>query len=142
MAKTYEGSCFCGHVTLRVTAAAVSEGYCHCASCQKWSATPVTPYMLFRESAVEITSGETFLKTFSAGGKATRAHCTHCGGAVLSHIKTAGLTDVYAPILPDYPFTPTTHVHYANRMFDMNDGLPKYADFSKGFGGTGEMIEE
>lgn len=142
MADTYSGSCFCGAITLTVTGPAVTEGYCHCPSCQKWSASPVTPYMLFPDAAVEITSGTDMLKTYSSNGKATRVHCTNCGGTVMSMIKEASLTDVYAPIVPDYPFTPTAHTYYANRMFDMNDGLPKFSDFPVGFGGTGVLIED
>lgn len=142
MEDTYEGGCFCGAIALRVTGAALAEGYCHCASCQSWSAGPITPYMLFPDAAVEITQGAEHLKTHTTGGKATRAHCTQCGGTVLSRIEAAGLTDVYAPILPTYPFTPKAHTHYANRMLDIKDGLVKYADFPESFGGTGEILDE
>lgn len=142
MTETYHGACYCGAVTLRVTGSAVAEGFCHCNSCKAWSAAPMIPYMLFPQSAVEIAGGAEHLKIFDKSGNGGRAHCSLCGGGVFARIDAAGLTDVFAPVLTDYPFTPKGHVNYAERMMDVKDGLPKFADFPESFGGTGQMIEE
>ena len=48
---TYAGSCFCGAVKLTVTGAREAMGYCHCRSCQHWSAGPVNAFSLWKPSS-------------------------------------------------------------------------------------------
>ena len=60
---------------------------------------------------------------------------------VLDH-PVAGLIDVYAATIPSLDFKPGMHVNYAGTVLPMHDGLPKFKDFPKDFGGSGEMIEE
>jgi hypothetical protein len=35
--KSYEGSCFCGAVKLKVRGDPAGMGYCHCDSCRQYS---------------------------------------------------------------------------------------------------------
>ncbi len=142
MTEKYEGSCFCGKIKLEVTGPAVTQGFCHCDSCRKWSATPVTAYVLFPEANVKVTDGEDSVGGFDRDGKARRVHCTKCGGAVMTEIPAAGIVDVYAPTIPEFNFTPEAHVNYAERMIDMADGLPKFKDMPEQAGGSGELIAE
>lgn len=142
MTEIHEGACFCGEIKLEVTGPAVAQGFCHCDSCRKWSATPVTAYVLFPQTNVRITGGGDHIGSFDRDGKARRVHCKKCGGAVMTEIPAAGLVDVYAPTIPGFKFTPEAHVHYAKRIIDMADGLPKFKDMPEQAGGSGAMIED
>lgn len=142
MTEKYEGACFCGKVKMEVTGPAVAEGFCHCDSCRRWSATPVTAYALFPDTNVKIVEGQDHVGVFDRDGKARRVHCSTCGGGLMTEIPAAGLCDVYPPVLSGFPFQPQAHVNYAERMIDMADGLPKFKDMPEEAGGSGEMMEE
>ena len=51
-----------------------------------------------------------------------------------------GLTDVMSVVLPTFSFQPSVHVHYGEKVLSMRDGLPKFKDMPKDFGGSGEML--
>jgi hypothetical protein len=53
-----------------------------------------------------------------------------------------GLTDVYAATIPSLAFQPSAHLCYAETVLPMKDGLPKFKDFPKEAGGSGEMVAE
>jgi hypothetical protein len=53
-----------------------------------------------------------------------------------------GLTDVYAAVIPDFPFRPGIHVHYQESRLVMKDGLPKMKDVPSEMGGSGVVLEE
>lgn len=53
-----------------------------------------------------------------------------------------GLVDVYAAAIPGFPFRPTMHCYYSERVLNVPDGLPKYHDYPTEFGGSGEIICE
>ena len=52
-----------------------------------------------------------------------------------------GLTDIVSGIL-DAPFEPKFHIHYAERVWFVKDGLPKFKDMPTEFGGSGETVDE
>ena len=54
---SYGGGCFCGAVQIRLTGQPVAAGYCHCASCRRWSAGPVNAFTLWKPEALEVTQG-------------------------------------------------------------------------------------
>jgi hypothetical protein len=45
-------------------------------------------------------------------------------------------------VLPTFPFKPALHVHYGEKVLAMRDGLPKYADMPKDFGGSGTTLAD
>jgi hypothetical protein len=53
-----------------------------------------------------------------------------------------GMTDVPSVVLPALAFRPTMHVHYGEKVLAMRDGLPKFKDFPKEFGGSGDVLPE
>jgi hypothetical protein len=53
-----------------------------------------------------------------------------------------GMIDVFSVVLPQLEFKPTMHVHYGEKVLAMRDGLPKFKDFPKPFGGSGETLPE
>ncbi|WP_339950095.1 GFA family protein [uncultured Albimonas sp.] len=142
MAETYAGRCFCGAVTVEVEGEPLVQGFCHCGDCRGWSAAPVTAYSLWPAAKVRITAGEDRLTRFTRDGRTVRRSCAHCGGSVLSEQTGHGLIDVYASILSGFGFAPQAHVHYAERMIDMPDGLPKFRDMPAEAGGSGEMLAD
>jgi hypothetical protein len=140
--KTYHGSCFCGEVNISVTGDPVAMGYCHCDSCRHWSAGPVNAFTLWNPASVQITKGGDNVGTYNKTPISYRKWCKTCGGHLLTEHPTLGVTDVYAAMLPELAFGPQLHVNYAEKVLTVKDGLPKFKDFPKEFGGSGEMLPE
>jgi hypothetical protein len=142
MADKHRGSCFCGAVEIEVTGEPVVMGYCHCSSCRHWSAGPVNAFTLWQPDAVKVTRGKDNLITYNKTPVSSRKTCKTCGGHVMSDHPPLKLADVYAAIIPDLKFKPSVHVNYQETVLPMKDGLPKFKDFPKDFGGSGEMLKE
>jgi len=49
---------------------------------------------------------------------------------------------VYAATIPSFPFKPSFHIHYQETVLRMKDGLPKFKELPKEFGGSGELLLE
>lgn len=140
--RTCTGTCFCGAVEIEVTGEPLAMGYCHCASCRHWSASPVNTYTIWAPGSVEVTKGEDNVGTYNKTEFSYRKWCKLCGGHLYSEHPTAGVTDVPAAVIPDLPFTPTAHINYQETVLPMRDGLPKFKDFPEEAGGSGETMEE
>jgi len=138
----YQGRCFCGAVELRVTGQPAAKGYCHCESCQKWSASPVNAFTLWSPSAVTVTRGAEQLASFRKTERSIRQWCKSCGGHVMTVHPGWDLIDVYAAVIPDLPFKAMLHVNYADRVLPLKDGLPKQHDFPSEMGGSGALLPE
>ena len=139
---TYQGSCFCGAVTVQATGAPEAMGYCHCASCRSWSAGPVNAFTLWQPDAVQVLSGGDHLRSYAKTPQSERQFCDRCGGHVMTNHPGFGLVDVYAATLPQLDFRPALHVNYAEAVLKMADGLPKLKDFPAELGGSGETVPE
>lgn len=139
---TYEGSCFCGAVQLNVTGAPVGMGYCHCDSCRKWSAGPLNAFTLWKPETVEITKGKDRIGSFNKTPGSTRKWCKDCGGHILTEHPGLGLTDVYAAVIPDFPFEAGVHVHYQETALPIHDGVVKQKDVPKEMGGSGMVLPD
>lgn len=139
MSASHTGRCYCGQVSIEITGQARMHGLCHCTSCRVWHGAPMTAFAGFPAEAVTIT-GETIQS--SHRGQSGRVACAACGGAVANLKPDWGVTVVYATMFPDMPFLPALHLHYAERVMDIADGLPKFADFPERLGGTGAMAAE
>ncbi len=140
--QVYKGSCFCGAVELTVTGEPAAMGYCHCESCRHWSAGPVNAFTLWKPEAVKITKGEENIGTFSKTPQSLRKWCKSCGGHILTDHPTMGLIDVYAAVIPDFPYEPGVHVHYQEAVLRVHDGVPKLKDVPAEMGGSGESLPE
>lgn len=140
--KTYTGKCFCGAVQLSVTGEPAAMGYCHCESCRHWSAGPVNAFTLWNPDAVVVTKGEDKLGSYAKTDNSHRKWCTSCGGHVFTEHPAMGLTDVYAAVIPDLPFSPGVHVHYAETVLQIHDGLVKQKDVPAEMGGSGVEVPE
>jgi hypothetical protein len=140
--KIYKGSCFCGAVELLVTGDPVAVGYCHCASCRKWSAGPVNAFTLWSREAVEIVNGAKFVGTYSKTPTSFRKWCTKCGGHLLADHPPWGVVDIFSATLHDFPFQAAVHVNYGETVLRIKDGLPKQKDMPAEMGGSGTLLPE
>jgi hypothetical protein len=140
--QEYKGRCFCGAVELSVVGKPEAMGYCHCTSCRQWSAGPVNAFSLWKPSAVSITRGESQLAAYSKNPSSIRKWCKVCGGHVLTEHPGFALTDVYAAVIPDFPFEPMLHVNYGETVLRIHDGLAKQKDFPSEMGGSGVALPE
>jgi hypothetical protein len=141
-ANAFTGSCFCGAVELVVTGEPAAMGYCHCTSCREWSAGPVNAFTLWKPDAVRITKGADNVGSYSKTPKSIRKWCKQCGGHLLTEHPLWDLTDVYAAVIPSFPFRPAVHVNYQESVLHLKDGLPKQKDIPSEMGGTGQLIQE
>lgn len=142
MVDTYKGACFCGAVEVEVTGSPVVMGYCHCEDCKTWAAAPINAFSLWPPSSVKLTKGEANIATFNKTKNSYRKFCKLCGGHVMSDHPGMKLVDVYVSILQGFPYKPTAHVHYGNKLVSVTDGLPKFKDMPAEFGGSGEMLPD
>ena len=141
-ASTYRGACFCGAVKFTVTGAPEAMGYCHCDSCRHWSAGPVNAFTLWKPEALKVTQGAELIGTFNKTPRSDRKWCRSCGGHLFTHHPHWNLTDVYAAVIPDFPFRAGVHVNYSETKLPMHDGLPKFHDVPQEMGGSGEAVAE
>lgn len=131
MPTTYEGSCFCGAISLEVTGEPAAMGYCHCRSCRSWSGGPVNAFSLWSPDAVKVTQGQEHLATFHKTDMSHRQYCRLCGGHLMTNHPPLKMIDVFTATIPDLPFKPMVHVNYAETVLPMRDGLPKLRDFQR-----------
>lgn len=141
-ARRVRGTCFCGSVEIEVLGDPLEMGYCHCASCRAHGGAPFTSYLLWRSSDVRVSRGAELVGHFNKSGMSDRQFCMRCGGDLLTAHPTLDLTDVKAGILPTIPFVPQVHLHYAERVMAVRDGLRKLRDFPSEAGGSGEEVPE
>jgi hypothetical protein len=142
MADRHTGICFCGAVEIEVFGDPEEMGYCHCSSCRSYTGAPVSAFILWKAESVRVTRGADLLGGFRKSELSDRRFCTRCGGHVMTHHPTLGLTDVYAAVLPDIDFTPVVHLNYAETVLPIKDGIPKHRDFPAQVGGSGEIMAE
>lgn len=140
--KSYNGSCFCGAVQFTVSGEPAAMGYCHCESCRVWSAGPVNAFTLWNPDTVKITRGADNIDTYNKTPNSYRKWCKICGGHVFTEHPGLGLTDVYAAVIPEFPFKAAVHVNYQETRLPMKDGLPKLKDFPTEMGGSGITLAE
>lgn len=138
----HSAKCFCGAVKFTVSGSPDGMGFCHCDSCRSWSASPVNGFSLWQPNSVEITEGAEHVGEYHKTDQSYRKFCTKCGGHLMTDHPEMGLVDVFSAMLPTLDFQPGLHVHYAEKVLSMPDGLPKYQDLPEEIGGTGNMIQE
>ena len=140
--NSYQGKCFCGSVQFTVTGEPAAMGYCHCESCRTWSAGPVNAFTLWKPESVKVTKGESGIGEYHKSANSHRKWCKTCGGHLFTDHPQWNLIDVYAAVIPDFPYQPGVHVHYQETRLHIKDGLPKMKDIPKEMGGSGATVAE
>lgn len=146
---TYEGSCFCGEVQFELSGAPEAMAYCHCDSCRRWSAGPVSAFTLWKPDCIQITQGLDNIAAFDKNPgtdkrtvMSNRKWCRTCGGHICTEHPAMGLVDVPAVVIRGLAFDPGFHVHYQESRHHMRDGLTKFKDLPKEAGGSGVTLPE
>ncbi|MCP5180243.1 MAG: GFA family protein [Pseudomonadales bacterium] len=139
---THKGSCFCGAVQFEVTGAPNVMGYCHCTDCAHWAGAPVNAFSLWTPSSVKVTKGEDQIGTYARTPGSQRKFCRQCGGHIFTDHPAMGMVDVYLNTVEGVTHKGTLHVFYKEKTMSVPDGLPKYQDMPKEFGGSGVELPE
>lgn len=142
MTEIHTGACFCGAVEIQATGAPLEMGYCHCGSCRAYTGAPLVAFTLWKAEDVAVIKGAEHIGRFNKTGLSDRQHCRQCGGHIMTGHPTLGFTDVYAAKLPTVRFEPSVHLHYAQAVLPIRDGLPKLKDFPAEVGGSGALVPE
>ena len=138
----YDGQCMCGAVKFGVQGEPFAMLVCHCIDCRAWSASPVNGATAFKRDQLSVTEGEVLIKKYTSSEGHNRCWCSTCGGHVFSDHPAFDLVDVYASVLEGLTFKPGAHINYAQSILPIKDGLPKFKDFPKELGGSGEMMDD
>ena len=109
-------------------------------SCRGWLNAPVHAATLWPAANVRVAKGADQLGLFKRTEASHRQFCTGCGTPVLVQHPAIGMTDVPAGGIQGLAFAPGLHVHYGEKVLAVKDGLPKFKDFPKDFGGSGDVI--
>ena len=139
---TRTSGCACGAVRIEIRGEPSVMAYCHCDSCRSWLGAPVHAASLWPTPNVTVVEGTDRLGIYKKTEASHRQFCTSCGAPVLIRHPDLGLTDVPAGSIQGLVYEPTVHVHYGEKVLAVRDGLPKFKDFPKDFGGSGEMVPE
>ena len=142
MADKHESGCFCGAVKVELSGQPGVQAYCHCSSCRGWLGAPIHAATLWPDASVRVTQGESKLGLIKKTEASHRQFCTACGAPVLVRHPAIGMTDVPAGSIQGFAFKPALHVHYGEKVLAVRDGLPKFKDFPKDFGGSGDVLPE
>jgi hypothetical protein len=140
--KTRTSSCFCGAVEVELAGEPAAQAYCHCSSCRGWLGAPIHAATLWPTPKVNVLRGADRLAVFKKTEASHRHFCTACGAPVLIRHPALGMTDVPAGSIAGFVFQPAIHVNYGEKVLAVRDGLQKFKDFPKDFGGSGEMLPE
>ena len=120
------GHCLCGQVTFETEGDPRWVVYCHCASCRRHTASPVTCFVNWNLTRVRF-SGERSIYASSPG--VSRSFCATCGTPLAYETeRRPDEIDIYINVF-DHPeaFTPQKHVYHAEHIpwFDVRDDLPR-----------------
>ena len=139
---SYTSGCFCGAVEVEIQGDPAVQAFCHCASCRGWLGAPVHAAALWPTPSVNVVRGADKLAVYKKTEASHRHFCTVSGSPVLVRHPTLGMTDVPAGTIAGLAHRPSLHVNYGEKVMAMRDGLPKFKDFPKEFGGSGETLAE
>lgn len=123
-----EGKCLCGAVKWTFSGPTSWAGYCHCESCRRNCAAPVTAFFGV-PNGLWSWSGEA-PGIYNHSALATRYFCNKCGTPMAyASIRYPGEIHFYAASLLDpEQFEPNEHFHHGERLSWLNitDNLPKH----------------
>src|ERR1700756_3067877 len=108
----HKGGCCCGSVEIEAGGSAEAMGYCHCASCRSWSASPVAAFTLWKPENVTVTRGKENIGVFKKTDQSAPQFCRTCGGHIMTAHPPWNILDVYAATFPALAFKPAVHVNY------------------------------
>ncbi len=122
----YHGHCLCGQLTFEARGEPRWVSYCHCASCRRHTASPVTCFVNFKSDQVRFSGDRT---VYSSSPGVARSHCAICGTPISYETRQRDdEIDLYLNAF-DRPevFAPQGHAFFDERIpwFDTRDDLPR-----------------
>lgn len=128
------GRCLCGAVTYAFTGPVNWAGHCHCQSCRRQTASPMTSFLGVPNEAFKWTGQAPALFESSPGVR--RRFCSGCGTPVSYEADRFGdEIHLYAATLDDPDaYEPSFHVFTSEQLpwLHISDGLPRHAETSGG----------
>jgi hypothetical protein len=126
------GHCLCGAITFRADAPPKLMLHCHCESCRRAAASPMTTWLSVPVSAFSWTKGEP--RVFASSPGVRRSFCGGCGSPLAyENAKLPGEIHLYAALLDDPDAVePLRHVFCAEQLpwLEILDEPPRYATTS------------
>ncbi|AXT26489.1 GFA family protein [Ruegeria sp. AD91A] len=120
------GHCLCGSIKYEIDPPALSCVTCHCDSCRRQCAAPMTTYFAVRDGKWRwIGEGP---KRFNSSPGVERSFCPHCGTPI--SFRSAKMSDVMhlyvATLETPEALQPTLHVSHEEKLswLHLADGLP------------------
>lgn len=137
-AAKYRARCHCGAVRYEVGADPVAAKVCHCHACQVLHGAPMQWAAIFRKRDVRLVAGTDSLRFYNSElDRSERAlpckvSCARCGTLIADEgrnmwLAFPSLFDFGTPPKVPDTFRPTCHIFYGMRVFDVDDGLPKWS---------------
>ncbi len=129
---TRTGHCLCSAVTYQIQGPETWACHCHCASCRRQTASPVTTFLGIPMDRFEWTGQQP--KTYASSPGVNRSFCGTCGTPMAFRAaRYENEIHLYAATLahPEF-FEPTFHVHYNEHLpwLVLDDDLPKHMQFA------------
>ncbi|MGD1879661.1 MAG: GFA family protein [Kiloniellaceae bacterium] len=122
------GHCLCGAVSYEYSGPENWQAYCHCESCRRNTASPVTAFFAVPRSAFRFSGKAPAVYRSSPGVR--RLFCADCGTPMAyDSDRYPDEIHLYAATLEDPEnYAPEGHVHVAERLswFDVKDDLPRH----------------
>ena len=92
-------------------------------------------FILLKPESVRLAADAENVATYNKAPIRDRRYCSKCGGPLMTDHPTIGVVDVLSPTLPTLIFNPWLHLNYAKAVLSMKDGLPRFKDIPRAFGG-------
>ena len=133
--KRTNASCYCGKIQMEIRGRPVAVSICHCTVCRRLSGGAFSIQSLHSKNNFSCAAEEVDLWSIQSSPNVTRYRCKECGSPVYATLgkgKTyvvprSALTNVAKD---DECFAPTHHMHYKQRVIDVEDELPKFVGTS------------
>jgi hypothetical protein len=138
-----KGSCHCGKVHFEAHGEPAFAVQCHCSVCRRCHSASYAPLVGFAPDKLKISKGAENLVKYVTG-REDRFSCKTCGSKVYSELNHLKHRAVFTPNFSwggadskGYPakFKPSCHIFYSSGTVSVYDGLPKYDNLPKAFGG-------
>jgi hypothetical protein len=155
MTERRQGGCYCGAIRFACTTVQFTL-MCHCSICRRLQSSadgacvsyvPVDDY--------EVTQGADQLTEYLSPKNYSRSFCKTCGTRVTISFEKSDVelpyVGVYTTLLDEVKdggsplsaeLAPQVHCFYENRLRNVLDGKPKFADFPDDFGGSGKVFDD
>ena len=122
------GHCLCRAITFAYEGKPLWVAHCHCESCRRNTASPVTTFLGVATQGFRWTQGEPAVFESSPGVR--RRFCGRCGTPLAYEAdRFPGEVHLYVANLESPgAVSPTAHVHVAEQLpwFEIQDALPRY----------------